>query len=179
MSAKTPGVIRLSVLVSVAMLGFRVHAPLIAFNGSRSAPIGFYLLSERQVGVGDLVLTRLPVLTEQLITARGYLPSPMPVFKKVAAVAGDRFCRLGQLVHVNDATVATAILTDFTGRELPRWQGCKVLKDNEIALLMPHPRSFDSRYFGPIFRDEIISVATPIWTWDDGDPTPSIQTIGG
>jgi conjugative transfer signal peptidase TraF len=166
MLAKAPELIFLFAFVSSVVLGLRAHAPLIAFNGSRSAPIGFYFLSKRNVHPGDLVLTRLPEPIQRLITTRGYLPSPMPVLKKVVAVVGDRFCRFGTVVSLNEAVVATALLEDFAGRELPRWQGCKVLADNEVALLMPPPRSFDSRYFGPIFRDQIISVATPIWTWE-------------
>jgi conjugative transfer signal peptidase TraF len=179
MSAKTPALICVSVLVSATVLRLCVDGPRIAFNGSQSAPIGFYLLSKKEIGLGDLVLTRLPVAAEQLIAARGYLPSPMPVFKEVVALAGDRFCRFGTLVHLNDAVVATALRTDLAGRELPRWQGCKVLSGNEVALLMPHPRSFDSRYFGPIFRDNVIGVATPIWTWKDSGPMPPMLARWG
>ena len=39
-------------------------------------------------------------------------------------------------------------------------------KRGEFFLLQPHPLSFDSRYFGPVLRCDIVGVARPLWTWN-------------
>jgi type IV secretory pathway protease TraF len=40
------------------------------------------------------------------------------------------------------------------------------LIDGEFFLLQPHPLSFDSRYFGPVLRCDVVGVARPLWTWN-------------
>jgi conjugative transfer signal peptidase TraF len=158
------------VLVAVGLAGlFGSHCgskkARIAFNGSPSAPIGFYWLTMKQPERGDLAFVQLPAVLEAYLVERRYLPAPMPVLKMISAVTGDRFCRNGSLIFINGRIVATALSEDTAGRPMPAWTGCSVLQDDEVVMLMPHPKSFDSRYFGPLSRRHILKVATPIWIW--------------
>jgi type IV secretory pathway protease TraF len=67
---------------------------------------------------------------------------------------------------VNGKIVADVLDQDREGRRLPSWNGCIWLVDGEFFLLQPHRHSFDSRYFGPVSRCDILGVARPMWTWN-------------
>lgn len=118
------------------------------WNGSASAPIGFYRPLGRPWRRGDLVVFRPPLPLARAIVQRNLLPPGVPLIKHVAALSGDVVCRLGVEVRVNGTLVARALERDRAGRFLPRWAGCRVLGPRDVLLLQPHPRSFDGRYFG-------------------------------
>jgi conjugative transfer signal peptidase TraF len=143
------------------------HPPLLIYNGSASAPLGFYrLVSGDPITQGDFVLARLPKPAAQLAANRHYLPRSIPVVKRVAALDGDRVCASSGVVRINDRVVAHALPADRAGRPLPAWQGCRALAPGEVFLLMPDaPASFDGRYFGPIPTTAIIGRLVPLWTW--------------
>jgi type IV secretory pathway protease TraF len=62
-------------------------------------------------------------------------------------------------------TVPLAV--DSRGRPLPQFVGYShVLAAGELWLVANgHPRSFDSRYFGPISVSDVIGSVLPVWTW--------------
>jgi type IV secretory pathway protease TraF len=85
--------------------------------------------------------------------------------KQVAALQGDTVCRFGMAIVLNGVQAAQALPKDHAGRNLPRWSGCKRLGGAEYFLLMTAaPRSFDSRYFGPVAASNIIEALEPVWT---------------
>ena len=100
---------------------------------------------------------------KNLIVERGYLPSDVPVLKRIAASNGDEICRHDAEISINGAPVATALSKDSEGRSLPVWSGCRVLNDHEILLLNDHPRSLDGRYFGPTDKAFVIGRAQLLW----------------
>jgi conjugative transfer signal peptidase TraF len=155
---------------SVAMLiGFGVRAPVIIYNASGSAPLGFYYLVDRMPARGELAVVRPPPSIELMIVQRGILPPSVPLVKQIAAVGGDEVCRSKEPVGnvaINGKVVAEVLDRDREGRPLPSWDGCIHLVDGEYFLLQPHPYSFDSRYFGPIMRCDILGVARAIWVWN-------------
>jgi len=139
----------------------------LVYNASASVPIGFYAVGEvDDPAVGDLVVARLPPSSEQLVVERGYLAPNVPVLKHVVARTGQRVCRVGDAVTINDRPAAAVRDADERGRPLPRWSGCRVLGPGEVFLLnAAAPASFDGRYFGPVSIASIIGKATPLWTW--------------
>jgi conjugative transfer signal peptidase TraF len=153
----------------VAMLvGFDVNAPLVIYNASGSAPLGFYYLENRLPRRGELAVIKPPPALELMIVVRGILPSSVPLVKQIAAVGGDEVCRSNEplsSIAINGKVVAEVLDQDREGRRLPSWSGCIRLVDGEFFLLQPHPNSFDSRYFGPVSQCSIFGVARPIWTW--------------
>jgi conjugative transfer signal peptidase TraF len=157
------------VTMLAGMIGVCFHSidgkAWIAFNGSASAPVGFYWLRNGKPRIGDFVVARLPPPLESWLVDRNYLPLAMPVLKQVAAVTGDQFCRYGTLILVNGLVVATASNGDSMARPLPVWNGCLSVPGEAVVLLTHQASSFDSRYFGPILRDRILKIAIPIWTW--------------
>jgi type IV secretory pathway protease TraF len=98
-----------------------------------------------------------------LAEARHYLPGGTLLIKRVAARLGDIVCRHGPLVTINGRPIARARSADVMGRPLPRWIGCRRLNAALAFLLSTDPDSFDSRYFGPVDRRQILGTALPVW----------------
>lgn len=132
----------------------------LAYNGSPSAPIGFYWLDDQPIERGDYVVVRAPERVRTLVGERGYLPAGVPLIKRVAGLDGDEICRHGGIVSINGAFAAVAEKADGAGRPLPVWQGCIVLDAAQIFLLQDHPQSFDGRYIGAVDRRLVIGRAT-------------------
>jgi conjugative transfer signal peptidase TraF len=141
--------------------------PLLVYNATPSAPIGFYRVSAaRGLRVGDLVIFRAPPRFAALLAERGYLPLGVPLLKGIAAVAGDRVCERDGHVVIAGTPVAKALPVDGKGRPMPIWQGCRTLAAGEFfAMLVRNPASLDSRYFGPVATSLIIGKAVPWWTF--------------
>jgi conjugative transfer signal peptidase TraF len=139
---------------------------LLLWNASASAPRGFYrVIAFQPVRRGDMVLIRTPESVRDLAAERGYLPSTVPLVKRVAALGGDMVCGLDDMVIIDGETVATRLTRDRLGRSLPRWDGCRTLHADELFLLMAAvPDSFDSRYFGPVPTSALIGRLVPLWT---------------
>ncbi len=129
--------------------------PLVVYNGSESAPVGFYRRSSPLPQKEDFALVRSSSPFARTVSDRSYLPSGTPLVKRVAAVAGDTVCRHGTTVFVNGTSVATALVHDHIGRKLPSWEGCTRLRLGRVFLLQDHPRSFDGRYLGPASQEDL------------------------
>ena len=157
--------------IAVAILDPR---PRVIWNASASAPIGLYRIHpDSDPPTGALVAIAPPERLAHWLSARGYLPEGVPLLKHVAAKAGQRVCRVGVVVSVDDRRVAIARARDGRGRSLPVWQGCRTLRPGELLLLNPaHPDSLDGRYFGPLPASAVIGCATPLWLRAPS-PTPS------
>lgn len=137
--------------------------PVLLWNASASMAVGLYaVLPAGAVGRGDIVVARLPDGPRRLAARRGYLPSAVPVIKRIAALYGDRVCVRGDGLWIDGQLAAAAQGADAAGRPLGRWRGCRMLGD-EVLLLGDSARSFDSRYFGPINRTRVVGRARLLW----------------
>ena len=152
-----------------ALLLPALHAmPLrLVWNASASVPVGLYRIGQpANIGVGDLVLVRPSPALERLMAERRYVERGVPLLKPVAAVAGATVCRTGLRLTIDGHAAAAALPNDRSGRPLPRWSGCRRLRADEFFLIAPaSAASFDSRYFGPVARAQIIGRSKPFWTW--------------
>ncbi|MDB5700534.1 MAG: Type secretory pathway protease TraF-like protein [Sphingomonadales bacterium] len=154
----------LAVLLVPAM--HRPHLRLV-WNASASVPLGLYGIDpDVTLRVGDLVAVRPSPALTGFMAARRYVEANALLVKPVAALAGATFCRADQRVTLDGRTVALALRRDRFGRALPSWSGCQRLAHNQLVLIAPALRaSFDSRYFGPVDRAQVIGRAIPLWTW--------------
>ena len=141
--------------------------PLIVWNATASAPIGFYRLQpvgEGPLRNGDLVLVWPDAASAQLYAERGYLPLGVPLLKRIAATAGQIVCEQDGMVSIDGRHVADALPADGRGRPLIPWRGCRPLRDGEVFLLMADvPASLDGRYLGPTSVGSVLGRATPLW----------------
>ncbi|WP_417625060.1 S26 family signal peptidase [Paremcibacter congregatus] len=143
--------------------------PRLVYNASASMPLGFYRIADKHdLKLGDIVALKLPAKLQKLAEKRGYIGPDIPLLKRVFALKGDEVCRQGVQVFIKGRPMATALLRDSEGRNLPHWEGCLTLKENEFFALNPDVQtSFDGRYFGVLSRDFIIGKAH-LLCWFEG-----------
>ncbi|MBB2929838.1 S26 family signal peptidase [Paraburkholderia silvatlantica] len=145
----------------------------LTYNPSDSVAVGWYRIDPfdphtasppRPLSVDSIVLVPLPAKAAALAAQRGYLPTRVPLLKRIGAVAPQEVCILGRSVRVDGMPVAALLTADRVGRPLPSWQQCRRLVPGELFLLsVTNPASFDSRYFGPVRTSDVLGVAHPVW----------------
>ena len=160
-------------LAALAWASFVHPLPRLTYNPSDSVAVGWYRVDPlghgsdslpRPLSVGSIVLTTLPPEAATLAAQRGYLPTRVPLLKRVGAMAPQEVCITGGSVRIDGVPSAAVLSADRWGRPLPSWQQCRQLQPGELFLLsVINPASFDSRYFGPVSAAAVIGVAHPVW----------------
>ena len=169
------------VVATLAVIGSAVLAwasfvsplPRMTYNPSDSVAVGWYRVDPLNhhagslpspLSVNSIVLVPLPAEAAALAAQRGYLPTRVPLLKRVGAIAPQEVCISGGIVRIDGVPSAAVLRADRLGRLLPSWQQCRRLESGELFLLsVTNPASFDSRYFGPVSASTVIGVAHPIW----------------
>ncbi|MBC2886743.1 S26 family signal peptidase [Ochrobactrum sp. CM-21-5] len=142
----------------------------LIWNATASAPIGFYTVgSADALDVPELVAVMPPEPLAAFMVERGYIARGVPLLKRVLGLPGQRVCRTGRTITVNGIEMGEALERDSLGRDLPIWQGCRVIGDGQLFLMnWEVPDSLDGRYFGPIPAASVIGRAVPLWTDEEG-----------
>lgn len=152
-------------LVLIALPATGILPPILLYNPSESAPLGWYRIeATNEVSRGDLVVANLPKEAAEFAAQRDYLPSGIPVIKTVRALEGDRVCQADGLLQINEMPAVRALPADKAGRSLPSpWKTCQQLQADEVLLLSDRtPDSFDGRYFGTVLKTDILGKAIPL-----------------
>ena len=124
-------------LAALVWAAFTPSKARVVYNASDSVPIGWYHITllgtdVNAIPVDSIVLVDLPDAVAVLADQRGYLPLDVPLLKRVGAAAPQHVCIESGRVRIDGAPV--------------------LLSTTNLA-------SFDSRYFGPIDRANVIGVA--------------------
>jgi type IV secretory pathway protease TraF len=139
--------------------GFAAGSAQLVWNVTASAPAGLYRITREAWTRGD----RVAVLPGEALGAdleqRGVPANGKLLIKRVAGRAGDRVCRHGADVSINDEPAAKARDVDSQGVQLGSWQGCVTLDDGQVFLLGDTPGSYDGRYFGVTGTREVVGRA--------------------
>ena len=143
--------------------------PKLVWNVSASVPIGLYSVRPLNAHrVGDLVIVKPPVALVAFLDTRGYLARGVPLLKHIAGLPGQLVCRTGRAITVDGVTMGQALDRDHLGRILPRWEGCRLIADQEVFLMNSQSEnSVDGRYFGPLSASTIVGRARPLWLVGD------------
>lgn len=161
-----------SIAVAIACCG--AAAAGVRYVATPSIPMGLYWSTGGTPHRGDYVIFCPPVgRLIRLAVARGYLePGSCPVgsypmAKRMVAVAGDRVEISPGGVRVNGSVVPNSrpFTHDISRRALPSLTMTRVLPTDEIVTMGDTAISFDSRYFGPVQRQQIIGRLVPIAVW--------------
>ena len=160
-------------LAALAWASFVHPLPRLTYNPSDSVAVGWYRVDPldhrtsslpRPLSVGSIVLVPMPAEAAALAAHRGYLPTRIPLLKRVGAMAPQEVCIADGKVRIDGVPSAAVLSADRWGRPLPSWQQCRRLQPGELFLLsVTNPASFDSRYFGPVSAAAVIGVARPVW----------------
>ncbi|WP_421934277.1 S26 family signal peptidase [Phenylobacterium sp.] len=155
---------------------WRDPPPMLVWNITASAPMGLYRVSRADpLRRGDLVVARPSGRLAAFLAERGYLPLGVPLIKPVAALPGQRVCRVGSAIMIDGAVAADARRHDRWGRDLPVWWGCRTIARGEVFLMNPARRdSLDGRYFGALAATSVVGRAQPLWVLpgpDDRSPS--------
>ena len=148
----------------------------LRFNATPSMPVGLWRMVPDRAPLrrGEIVVVCLPeTALTRVGAARGYLPSGScpggsePLVKPIAATAGDVVAVSAAGVAVNGQPVhdTAQLAADSAGRPLMAVPaGVHLVAQGEVWLLSGHdPRSFDSRYFGPVTEANVQGIARPVW----------------
>ncbi|HCR1326718.1 TPA: S26 family signal peptidase [Pseudomonas aeruginosa] len=160
-------------LAALAWAAFVSPLPRLTYNQSDSVAVGWYRIEPfdprtaslpRPLSVDSIVLVPLPAEAAVLAAQRGYLPTRIPLLKRVGAVAPQHVCIIAGQVRIDGVPTAAVLRADRLGRPLPSLQLCRRLEPGELFLLsVTNPASFDSRYFGPVSASAVIGAAHPLW----------------
>jgi conjugative transfer signal peptidase TraF len=180
-------------LVGLLALPMLLFGPsLLSINVSGSLPVGLYwtgslpepgsapgeTTSEGRTGnlrveVGMIVSACLPPQAATSALERGYLPEGTcpsgvtQVGKVIAALPGDTVDVTDSGSFVNGALLpeSAPLLRDSKGRAMPRLRGRFILPAETAWLYSGHsPRSFDSRYYGPVPLSGVRGQLSPLLT---------------
>lgn len=167
--ACTTGALLIAAMGAAQLGGLRV-------NSTASMPRGIWYVAPVVAAAlrrGEIVSVCLPDAAPlREAAARGYVQAGScpggyePLVKPVAAVAGDTVTVAPDGLAVNGLPIeSTAQLArDSAGRPLqPLAAGAYRVEPGQVWLLSGHdPRSFDSRYFGPVPTVNVLGVAHPV-----------------
>jgi conjugative transfer signal peptidase TraF len=147
-----------------------------------SAPAGLYRIHRTPPTRGDLIVTCLPEHLSRFGRSRGYLdfgPCPgnaRPVGKRLLALAGDRVTVTDEGLLLNGEPVPNTArrVRDSAGRFIPAVPvRTYALSPGQVWLVSDFdPRSWDSRYYGPVPLDGDAFVLTPLWLWRTAHDSP-------
>lgn len=158
-------------VLGVAIAGVTTMPTKLVWNATASAPVGFYTIAPAgRIEVPHLVAVMPPEPFASFMVERGYVGRDVPILKHAVGLPGQRVCRNGRTITVDAVPLGDARDRDSHGRDLPVWQGCRVIPDGELFLMNPEAGdSLDGRYFGPFAASAVIGRATPLFTDEDGD----------
>lgn len=167
---------RTLMVTALAVIGIAAASTMetptrLIWNATASAPLGFYTVGPAdRIEVPELIAVMPPERLAGFMVERGYVARGVPLLKRVLGLSGQRVCRTGRTITVDGVEMGEALERDSHGRDLPVWQGCRVIGDGEIFLMNGQVRdSFDGRYFGRIPASSVIGRALPLWTDEEGD----------
>jgi len=136
----------------------------VVLNLSPSVPLGLYYEVDDEPEVGRLAEFRLPIeMRYRLIHGWEKI-----ILKPIAAKPGDHVDTSGDWLWINSQRIAPIHTKDSKGHTLPVWRANRRLEQDEFFMYSARvSNSFDSRYYGPVRRSDIIAVREPLWTWGE------------
>ena len=156
----------------IFMLIFKIIAKNYTIVITESLPLGVYKLYpiKDTIKIGDIVQFKPDEDTVKFIKNRGYLPEiANTLVKEVAAdysnrdeikLVYDTNLKLN-LLYVGEKNYGPIFLKDSKGRDITfvSLEDLKPKNSDEFLLLSSHYKSYDSRYFGLIKRNQILNIA--------------------
>jgi conjugative transfer signal peptidase TraF len=156
----------------VLVLGAAANRLGLRFNLSPSMAPGVYRVTDGPIQRGATVIVCLPPALSTLAREREYISAGScadgnaPIGKRVVAIPGDTVdvTLRGMVVNGKMMPNSRPLKADRDGRPLPRvHEGRYILAQRWVWLVSTYSeRSFDSRYFGPVSVERVLTRVTPL-----------------
>ena len=82
--------------------------------------------------------------------------------KRIVGVPGDHILVQDNEVYINGQSVGRGIGIDRYGQRIDLATLPETIPEGQYYVALPHPRSFDSRYYGLIRQADILGTVTPL-----------------
>jgi conjugative transfer signal peptidase TraF len=152
------------VVLSCSALYWHIQVKPILMNVSASEPEGIYRLTNDAPMKGSLITFMVPAAVHPFVEAHLTYLEKTPILKEIIASTGDTVCARDQALWINGFSVGNIHRHTPAGVPLPQWRECRALRAGEYFVFSDKiPNSFDSRYYGPISRPDILGVYKPLW----------------
>ncbi len=139
--------------------------PAILYNPSPSEPTGLYRVSTDLPAPGRLIAFKVPEPGRVYADTHLRGVARSAILKEIAAGEGALVCETGGAVSIDGKARGAVAAADRQGVPLPHWSGCQRLHKGQYFVLSNRiPNSFDSRYYGPVSRSDLLGVYQPLWT---------------
>lgn len=164
----------LVILLLLAVLWVVTENSILVLNLTPSMPRGLYVKEfSSEINRSDIVLVCLNDPYKNLGLAKGYLVKGKkcqgsdPLLKSVIAIPGDNVVLYDDYVMVNGVKLPYPTLSfDSKNRPLTPYPRKTYLNTSGYWLIGTHDkRSWDSRYWGPVARQQIISKIKSLIFW--------------
>ena len=127
--------------------------------GARSTPYSFFIVDTwtKDYSKGDLVVFKAE-RTDPVISEGQF------VVKFVIGITGESVVIDSGSVSVGDSFTSTIPeqQANKLGKKLSEFDTEYLIPDAAFFSMGTHPRSYDSRYWGPVFNDQIVGRAYPV-----------------
>lgn len=157
----------LMVMSGFLLVGTGIFQHFFIINTSPSFPLGLYVKTHLPPARGDLVLVcppDKPIFREALqrrFLSPGFCPAgTVTIIKRLVAVTGDTVRIAEEGVHVNGERLENSQRQNFRLADMEQLPIERILTEEEIVLMSPHPMSFDARYFGVLPAGVILTPLT-------------------
>jgi len=137
----------------------------IMFQITPSLPKGIYWIDHpERIERGMICVFEIPQNVYALMKTRGWLPEHLKFYltKPVVAIQGDIVDVSAAGLFINGRYFGPVKQYDSQGLSLPRIYHKYVLSSGEYFFASTYRNSFDSRYFGPVRKDNIRWVEKPL-----------------
>ena len=173
------GIATLAIVATATEITFPPK-PILLYNPTDSAPIGWYKLSKNTEPLRDMkVAAYAPNWARVLADDRRYIPYDYPLIKTIWAISGDKVCYHKNRMSVPNRPDIPIQAQDSLGRAMPVKSGCFTLKTDEVLIVSPDVQAgYDSRYFGPIKRQNILGTVTYLGNVKSAKPSKLGGTEG-
>ena len=165
-------ILKVYLFLFIFMLIFKIIAKNYTVVITESLPLGVYKLYpiKDTIKIGDIVQFKPNEDTIEFVKDRGYLPEIADTLvKEVAADYNNRDeikfiydinLKLN-LLYVGEKNYGPILLRDSEGRNITSvsLEDLRPKNKDEYLLLSSHYKSYDSRYFGLIKRNQILNIA--------------------
>ncbi|WP_454888080.1 conjugative transfer signal peptidase TraF [Sphingomonas oryzagri] len=158
----------------LSIAGVAAAAAGVRVNVTRSVPLGFYRTTDEPIHKGAYVIFCPPqrelfalALKRRYIEPGDCPGGSYPMMKRILAAKNDRVQIGPNGIVINGVAVPNSKPRPYDGakRELPHFVGSGKIAAGDVIVVGESKVSFDSRYFGPIPRQQISTVVRPIVTW--------------